>query len=256
MSEQKQWTSWATVGGILLALVGLPTGVYLSRPDANPNTLEAQIETQRIQAEALTPRQRHEDFKKKLDELKALENDPNFATVSATKQEYVRGRIRELQAFDAFAQKVSQLAEPKTVGGDESLQALKIMLAAVAIPAEYQTEWSDAATHARYAAILEEFKALEAAVQNTRAGLEDLVQSGKRVLEQSAEPNLPRRAKEVLLRAKQLPDPTLDGEKLIPASKDIRFATVFGFASIRNLYERDWRPLRETLEKVADLGKP
>jgi hypothetical protein len=247
------WTL-AAAGGI--ALVGILTGLSVSRPGGKTGALEDLVRAQQVREQELGPANRHRDIDIRMDDLRALHNDPGFAKLPAQKQEYVRGRLEELAAYRDYERKLATIKDLREVRSQEQLDRIRAELAALKVPAEYLVEWSDTDAYRHHAELVEDGQALQSALEETKKAYTDLIRDGNHVIEASAEANLPRRAQGVLDRAKQLPHPARDRDKMIPRSRRITYATVFQFPEVTALIGNQWQELEQRLKPLLDSVQP
>src|SRR5581483_1748160 len=97
---------WTLGGGAVLALIGILTGLSVSRSGGKAGPLEDLVRAQQTREQELGPSNRHRDIDVRIDDLRALHNDPGFAKLPSAKQDYVRGRLEELTAYRAYENKL------------------------------------------------------------------------------------------------------------------------------------------------------
>ena len=259
-SVSRSWTAqprtlWIAAGGVLLALLAIPTGLLLSRRVGDTPTLRDRVHAYQAQEQDEPAPARHAALPRKIAPLTELSTDPQFARLPPEEQDYVRGRLRELTAYRDYEARLSAVPDPKEARNEDDLKAIQARLEEQAVPAEYLVAWSSTEAYRRHAERLKDAEALAGAVRRTEEGYQAIVRDGEQVLANAAGANLPRRAQEVLDRAKALPDPERDGEQLIPGSGRITYATVFRFPRAAQLAGRAWPRVKRELEPLAELGK-
>lgn len=240
------------IAGIIgvVALIGL--AVTMLRQGASlPQEVDAFLE--RDSGE--NPAARHKDAPGRIQEAEALVNDSQFDKLPASKQEQVRGRLRELKAYQEYVAKLDKITPPRDAHGLEQLDQIKSGLVALTAPIEYQVEWSQTEAGMRHRAWLQDVEAIEKAVDELMKGYEKLAAEGREVLKDAEAANLPKRARKVLADARKLPSPESDKDKRLPQSAGVTYATVFAFPVVQHAY-REWTAPREKLQRLAELGKP
>src|SRR5262249_5137508 len=78
---------------------------------------------------------------------------------------------------------------------------------------------------------------------------------GQEVVRHKDAPKLPRRAREGLDGAKDLPDPASDQGRPVGNSDRVRYATVFAFPSVKEAHA-EWEAVQKTLEPLAKPARP
>lgn len=246
----------AGAAGAIVIIAGFIVTLLMHRPQPATHALEAQVDRQRAQEQDQSPKTRHKQVKARIEELILLMKDPAFATLSAEKQDYVADRLKEMQAYRTFEEQVDAIPDPIEARDDNQLQSIKERVNALAPPEQYQRDWLQTDASTRLAERKEDVDALTRAAADTRQAYQKLIQEGTQVLDQKNEPNLPRRAKEVLDKARTLPDPKSDRDKLVPGSKRIPYSTVFGFAGIEPMYQQWDEEVKKKLQPFAKLEQP
>jgi NADH dehydrogenase/NADH:ubiquinone oxidoreductase subunit G len=198
--------------------------------------------------------ERHQEVDKKITRLLALTAMPGFGQLPKPKQDAIRNRHRELRDYQEYEKNLARLDDPRKARTEEQLKKIKTSLTELRVPPEYLTEWSGTLARDQHTERLAECEALEKAVRHTVEGYQQLLREGQLVLKQSAEPRLPQRAKEVLDRARELPDPKRGQADFIPDTRRIPYTAVFQFSGMSELHGQ-WLKLRKTLEDLAGLGK-
>ena len=246
---------WAVAGSVLLALVVIPTGLVLSRRGGDGRALQDRVSAYQAREQDQPAAARHADLQLKIDELTELTTAAHFGRLPAENQEYVRGRLRELSAYRDYERKLDAIPDPKDARRDDELTEIKASLGQLSVPAEYLLEWGATEAYRRHAERLKDAEALEAAVARTEQRYQAVVHDGEQVLDNAAGANLPRRAREVLDRGRELPDPERDGGRPIPGSRRITYAAVFRFPRVAEFAGRVWPRVKKELEPLAELGK-
>ena len=160
------WTLGGTTGlmGLLAAVAGI---LLVTRHEPPPAALTAQVYNYRAR-EGTTPSARLQDPERKLRELREIEADTEFDHLAADDQAYVRSRLRELQDYVDYRTRLLRLQrELADVHREEDLEALATRLRKdLALPAHYQTEWSQTEAARLRENLLKEAETLDAALAN------------------------------------------------------------------------------------------
>lgn len=241
----------------LVALMGAgAVTLVLTRGSSEPGALERRVNSLRAREQEESPRVRHRDIHPKMEELTAIVNDPDFDALPAKKQEEVRDRLHELQAYEQFEKKLLPIQDPRDARSFAQLQEIETNLQNLKIPAEYRADWSNTDAGRRYSDYLDDIKAMRVAVVKVEDWYRNLAKDGKQVLDNAGKANLPKRAKKVLDEAKNAPFPENDPDKLLPGGKRATYAAVFGFTSVAEL-RRQWEnEIKKKLEPAAKLEQP
>ncbi len=251
--KRKPIWSIAVAGG--LAILGALTGWAISKPGGKTGSLGDLVQAEQARDQELSASQRHRDVDLKIDDLRALHSDPGFEKLPVQQREYVRGRLAELTAYREYNKKLAAIDDLKDVRGLEQLEHIRTALSELKVPAEYLVEWSTTDAYLKHAELVADGQALKSTVDEMQKAYTSLVNDGTHVIEKSAEANLPGRAREVLERGKQVPDPVRDRDKLIPGSKRITYATVFQFTALTRFGD-EWKKVEARLKPLLDSSQP
>jgi hypothetical protein len=230
--------------------------VAVFRGESGASALASQVDALQARDAQEGPSARHDQVRTRIGELEELSAQPDFSKLSKDRQEYLKGRLKELTAYQDYETKLEQIRDPKDARTDEQLDRIKANLVKLGIPPAYQTEWEGTAAQSRHTERLQDTKALAAAVAETSEMYRGLVQDGQKVIETPAEANLPARAEAVLRRAAAAPQPDRDRDKPIPGSTRVCYASVFGFPELADLATRRWKQVEERLKPLVTPTKP
>jgi len=250
MNDGKKWLI-----GVVAAAVGVAVGVPALFFGSRPGPLDSRVESFQAREQAEEPAARYRDLDKKTQELEGIANDAHFSRLSSQKQDYVRGRLAEWRVYQDYEKALDQVPGPDTARDGAQLQQIRKKLSEMAVPAEYRADWSRTDAVRRHGERLADVRALEAAVSEVRKGYQRLADEGVEVVRNKEAPDLPGRARQVLRKAKKLPDPHADRDKAIPGSVRVTYATVFQFAEVAPVYA-EWERVKKSLEPIAALGEP
>ena len=233
---------------VVLAL-GVVTGLYL--PRGSGYDLEARVDAYRKSEARLSPVDRHLNVGRRIDELNDWVDDPACIRLSQERQDFVRGRRRELVAYLSFAQRLAKVADPAKVTSEEELKSLRQTVEALKIPKEYEEDWRGTEPSILYRDLADDAEAIASTLTRVLLDYQMVIDDGRRVLETTAEPRLPARAQAVLDQSSQLPHPKNDLDKPIPGSRRVKYATILQFADIQELCERQWLEVEAKLRPLA-----
>jgi len=250
MNDPKKWLV-AAIAAIVGLAVGVPALVF--RSGSGP--LDQQIESFQAREQGEEPAARHKGLKHKIEELEGITNDAHFTKLSSEKQDYVRGRLAELRAYQDYEKALDDVPDLNEVHNGRQLHATRKKLAALAVPAAYQADWSQTEAVRGYEERSADVRALDQAVDGVLAAYRKITDEGREVVKNKEAADLPRRARRVLRKAKMLPDPHADRDKTVPGSGRVTYGTVFHFAEVAPVYA-GWERVKKSLEPIAALGKP
>ncbi len=255
----KQPRSLAIAASSIVGLVTLGFGVrqllVSDGPTGGGDTLERVVESYLEKDRKESNAERHQDVEKRIQRLVAFMSAPGYGQLPSPLKDAVRNRHRELRDYQEYEKELNEIADPQTARTEDELKKIHASLTGLRVPPEYLTEWSGTAAGDRHHERLTDTDALAKAVRGTIQDYRAMARDGRQVLDQSAAPRLPQRAKEVLDRARALPDPKKNQGDPLPGSQRLTFATVFFFAGVGDAIQ-DWAKVRETLEGLAGLRKP
>lgn len=246
---------WWTVAATIVAVAvpaGLASMLFVNRPSERTSALELQVDHFKASQFELSPLGRHKNVQNKIADLTRITHDPSFADLAETKRDFVANALTELKAYQEFDKKLDAIPSPKDARNESQLQSVKERLTALTMPAEYETDWTQTDAGRRRLENLEEVSAIESACRAALAAYQKLLRNGNDVLARKEEPNLPRRAKNVLDQALGVPKPDSDRDRLIPGGKQTTYAAVFAFPNIEEVL-RQWDELKRKLEPFARL---
>ncbi|HEV3260933.1 MAG TPA: hypothetical protein VG013_29040 [Gemmataceae bacterium] len=248
MNDGKKWL----IGAIAVAVaVGVPA--LLFRSASGP--LDKQVESFQAREQAQESAARYQELGKQIEELEGITNDAHFSRLSGQKQDYVRGRLAELRAYQDYDKALDEVPDPNEARNDGQLQQTRKKLTEIAVPASYQADWAKTDAVRRHDALSADVRALDDTAYDLRKGYRRLADEGSEVLKNKDAPGLPGRARQVLEKAKKLPDPQRDRDKTIPGAARVTYGTVFQFAEVAPVYA-SWERIKKSLEPIAALGEP
>lgn len=248
------WRAWIIAGVVgVLSIAGISTvSLFQSTPGA---TLEQRVDAVIAREREQTPEARHTDVQVQIDELTVLQKDPAFAQLPKSKQDHVANRLSELQAYQQFQALLAQIPDPAQAQTEEQLVQTEASLSELLAPAKYAAEWSQTEPYRRATQWLAEARALAQASRETWQGYHQLLRTGRQVIADKDAPGLPRRAKAALDKARTLPGPKVDRDKVVPGAARATYGQVFQFARVQQVYA-DWEGLKKQLEPLAALDSP
>ncbi|GIW82141.1 MAG: hypothetical protein KatS3mg105_3948 [Gemmatales bacterium] len=237
----------------IAALAGLAVALLLSRPAPTTTKLEQDIRRFKLHEEELSPRARNQRPLDKLSQLRAFAEHKDFPNIHDEYRDYIRDRIKELEAYRIFADKLNQVPDPAEARTERELDAIRQKLDAITPPSEYAELWSQSQAMEFKQTMLKEIEAMKSELARIILGYDKLVRDGRKVLDESKKPMLPARAKKVVDYAKTLPSFETDYNKTIQGSQRIRYGVLFEFDDVRRLLKEWQTELKEPLELAASL---
>ena len=244
-----------TVGSVFFALAFVAGSAALlvwMRMGTDAQKLESRVDRFRGQFQAVSVMAAHRGFKQKIEELKSLKADSDFERLPDNKQEFVRERLHELQAYEEYEKGLADIIDPRDAGSLAQLDVIEASLKSSKSPDEFRAEWSQTEAGRRHADWLEDVSAIRTAVEKIDSWYRRLTADGHRVLDDLNGPNLPARAKKVLLEGRTPPFPEDDRDKLLPGSRRVSYAHVFGFAGVAE-NRRKWEEVKKRLEPYSKV---
>jgi hypothetical protein len=214
--------------------------------------LSDQVQNYFDTADAQTPAERHHEVPEQIKTLEGFEADAGFARLPKTRRDAVTDRLTELRAYQIYLADVEKVPSVSSVTSDEKLKEVEQQLAALKVPVAYQTEWSDTHAGIRRRALDADVQALRRAVADVTAAYRKVAEEAEELRRNSEAPNLPARAKKILMEADRLPGPD-EKSRPIPGSSDVTYAAVFAFPPVKAEYQR-WQQAREQVKGLAKLG--
>jgi hypothetical protein len=251
MSDGKKWAA----GGVIAAIIGLVVGVPTLVRHPEPGPLEQQVAQLQAEEQGQSVGARHRDIADRIDKFQAVVQAPGFDRLPPSLADYAPVRLQELQAYRDYTKEVERLPDPAEAEDRRALSAARARLDQVKAPAEYEVEWRETDAGQRYARLVADGNALDAALKAVRDGYRKVTEEGTAVLREKDRPNLPGRARAVLARAEKLPGPNEDRLRTVPGSDRVNYAAVFRFDEVQQAYAA-WVEVRATLKPIAALAAP
>jgi hypothetical protein len=252
---------WTMAGstGLVAALLALTGFLFVNRPsdEQGPRELLNKIESYRT-SEPQTPSSRlREPLQPRISALSDLQNDPDFGRLPQEKQEYVSSRLRELQQYQEYKDKLLRMPPVAGVRSQRELDELETSLTHLALPEGHRSDWSQTEASLFRAQSLSDLKALRAAVieledwyrRLMRRGEEFWTFSGQKSGAPASWPDWLSQAQGLLLEAAS--GPHRPAERL-PGSS-LTYDTVFRFDRV-TAAKSEWSRLQVRLERVANLS--
>jgi hypothetical protein len=252
-------------GALVAGMATFAAGIFLTQSAIQPVALAAKVESYRAR-EGLTPSVRlTEPLQRKIGELSDLINDPEFPKLSTEQQQFLKGRLAELEAYRDYKDKLFRVRPPADARSVEDLAEMERQLRTELTPPQpYQAEWRQTDAVLLHDKWLDDIKALQRAATEIRDWYQQIAQKGNRLLlfaDRTAE-NAPlpwpqwHESVEALLREGDRP-PFRPGEKLresrdLPGAPAVTYATVLAFPSVESA-RAPWERVRQRLERLHDL---
>jgi hypothetical protein len=248
MTRARQWPIIAAIlGG--LAVVG--TGVKLA---TSTNPLEARVDDLLARE---TNSSSHEDLRGRIDDLAAVQADPDFTKLPTAKQRSLTERLAELKgakSFQDFEKSLGEIPDPKTARNIGQIKEISQRLSQLREPDNLPDSLKPGNAIRERQIKLEDARVLSDAAEQIRKQYSIVLEAGNRVLTNKNEPKLPERIREVFALAKDLKTPENDKNKPVPGSDRLTYVPVFQLAEIQNLLQ-EWKKLKEKLEPAAKSEK-
>lgn len=160
----------------------------------------------------------------------------------------------DLQANDAayreYQARLGEIADPVDIRSEEELQRTISSLDELTVPSRHQAQWETREAVQRRNAWLKDARALDAAIKQVVSDYQGVADSGRSVMKDRDAPGYHQKAKDVLSRARSLPQPTSDRDKLVPGSDRITYDNVFQFPSVTRA-RGEWVKVQKPLERFV-----
>jgi hypothetical protein len=241
--------------GVVAVLAALAVGFLLSPSNPKPSALAGKIDIYRVN-EGLTASERlRQPVQPKISQLKDLKNDPEFDTLTQELKAYVDDRLRELEEYQAYWNRLQRVPDPGTVDALSRLAEIEERLRAqLDLPPQHREEWAQTEAALLRQRLLQQIRAIQAAVEN-RVQWYDRLRSQAELLRtfsrRDAEAGAPFSWREwhervrQLLREAEAPPPAPDG--------GVRPETVHQLDKVVEA-RAAWEAVKERLERVRDLS--
>jgi hypothetical protein len=252
---------WTVAGGtgIVAAMIGLSTALIFNRPQEDPAVQELATKVESYRArEAQTPSSRlRGQLQRRISELTELETDPQFSRLAKEKQDYVQTRLKELQDYRAYEEKLAVLPRIDQLHSEQELAAQENSLMRLTLPTQHQTDWSQTDAALYRAQLLDDLKALRKAVAQTEDSYDSLIRRGQELWSFAGSspgaplswPDWQTKVRALLAEADAPPHHPADR---LPDSTVV-YGTVFHIDRVAAARDQ-WDTLRRRLERVRDLS--
>jgi len=259
-----------TVGGaaaFFAALLGLAGGMVALRQSAPSLELSNKLESYRAR-EGLTASTRlSEPLQRKFSELSDLAADPEFARLPAEEQKYLTGRLKELEQYINYTDRLQRVRPPADARSDDDLRETERFLQSdLALPAEYQTEWRQTEAAVLRDKWLDDVKAIRKAVADVEAWYRERITEGNGLLlftDRTAD-NAPlpwtawtERVGDLLRRSTQppfRPSDRLRDSRSVRLARAVTYDTVLRLPTVEQPRSQ-WDRLRQRLERLRDVAQ-
>jgi hypothetical protein len=252
---------WTVAGGtgLVAAMIALSAALVFNRPQADPavQELATKIESYRAR-EAQTPSSRlRGPLQQKISELTELETDPQFRRLPREKQDYVRTRLKELQDYRGYEEKLAAFPRINQIHSERELEQQESSLVRITLPAEHQTDWNQTDAALYRTQLLADLKALRKAVAQTEDWYDSLIRRGQELWTFAGStpaaplswPDWQRKVRALLAEADAPPHHPADR---LPDSSVV-YGTVFRIDRVAEARD-NWEKLRHSLERLRDLS--
>jgi hypothetical protein len=262
-SRRLVWTVTGAVG-VLAGMTALALALFLGRGHEHPNPLLNKVESyQSREGQTPSTRLRGEvhDLQARISELTDFKNDPNFGQLPGPEQEFVADRLRELEAYRGYRERLQQVRPVADARSEADLKEIAEALTKLEPPAEYRTEWSQTEAVLDRQQRLQDVKALRTAVDDAEDWYRGLKREGDRVLHSAVDGAAGGRddastwaswyevCRKLELRAGT---PRFREEDHLPDSA-ITYATVLRFNRVAEA-RAEWQTVQLRLDRTRDLA--
>jgi hypothetical protein len=234
------------VGAGVVGLVAL-LWLFFFRPSGAATVLEGQIAALRAESTRPSGELEYGNYQSHLREFRAIAAQPSFARVSKADRDFVESAIRDFEGYQIYAQALADIPDPKSAANMNQLE--KITTSLESIPQTYHAIWRETEIDKKHSTWVRDAGAIRLAVKDTEKAYADLVRDGKQIIDTADQPNLPVRISSLFDRARAVPDPQRDKDKLIPGSERITYESIFALPPLPGLY-RQWRDLEVRLKPL------
>lgn len=245
-NRQLKWVL-AGVGGFMavaatVALFLISTG----GPVEQPLALIERVEQFQRNEKPLPDRLNYDVLQRRYDELSALRRDPGFDSLPESKKNYLRSQLDELDAYQAFVERLSGIPFPERAQSLTYLDKIdKDLLNQAAPPVAYEKDWE------KTQAVLERQRRMQES-QLIRTGVEEL-RTFFALLKTRADSYLFE--KDFHAKWKQQVDALFEQEKKPPFPRDMSIrGAAYAFDETKLNAEKEWLRSRLKLATMRDLA--
>jgi hypothetical protein len=249
------WTVAGTVGVIAL-MAGFAASRLADRFRAAPAALLEKIANYRA-AEGDTPSTRlREPLLRRISELTEITSDADFSALPEEDQEYIHGRLQELEEYRAYWERIQGIRIDELRSGAE-LQELARRLRAgdLDLPAPHESEWSQTEAGLLHSRLIKNADALREGIRESEEWFRGSIQQGEQLWTfAGGKPIDTRTWRQWQTQVRALLArgfPHAEAEEL-PSSDGLTYAPVFRFDRVASA-RRDWEQLQRRLTKLRDL---
>jgi hypothetical protein len=249
------------VGGVVGVMLLLTLFLVLSRPSPELTELADAVRRLRSQLPEAPAKRLREPLDDRIAELEKVQKHRYFENLPEELQHFVNDTLKELRAYQTYSDRVQQAAglfqrDVKKLTTEEELEKAKAELEKARPPTDYEAAWAPTRASQERQGWLAEMAALDKAVKSTRTGYERLLADAQRAKKQWDREDYKAAialAKEVMERARALPDPKRDAARILEG--DITYAQVFRFPGVEDAYNF-WNQseAKKRVGKIADAG--
>jgi hypothetical protein len=243
---------WTVTGssGVVLAMVALTAVLLANRQEKIVNPLADKVSSYRV-TEGSTPSARlRGPLQRQLAELKELQNQPGFEQLSSEDQDYVRGRIQELQDYIDYRERLLQVRLPYAANETELNRAEKQLREELVLPSRYENEWAQTEAAQLRERLLKDAQALRVVLQWYRRKINDV---GEWLSFANSKPTDAPSWEEWLKQVDELLNATFPP----PQGEEAKYDAVLrfdGVAAAAKELDTAQQPLRRLRDLVAALG--
>jgi GTPase SAR1 family protein len=249
------WTVAGTLGVVAL-MAGFATSRLADRYHAVPTLLLEKIANYRA-SEGDTPSSRlREPFQRKISELSGFKSDPDFSALPEEEQEYIQARLRELEEYRAYWEKLRRI-QIDDLRTDAELQALlrRLRTGDLDIPSARQSEWWQTDAGLLHSRLVKNADALREGIRESEEWFRALIRQGEELwtfahgkpTDASSWAQWQTQVGALLARA----FPHAEADEL-PRGDALTYAAVLRFDRVTSA-RRDWEQLERRLKNLRDL---
>lgn len=175
------WTV-GTAGGLVALMTALAVSFTIRNLDTPANTLRERVQLWRgsdLPSESERLNAPIRELRRRVEELRALREDPQFDALSDEQQQLIRDRLNELEAYLSYFDRLIQSTRPQDVRGERVLREIKEDLKTeLSLPRE---AWKDTEAGRLHGDRLQDAEALDAAVKRAEDWYRDRAVKAERL---------------------------------------------------------------------------
>lgn len=263
---------YQTLFGMTAIVVGLLAGaltMLLTRETTQVVALASVVENYKArEPQTVTGRLAGTNHQRRISELREVQQSPEFEKLSPTQQQYVNERLTELEAYEAYRQRLASVRiAPRSARTDAELAELERRLDAdLALPSPYRETWKETEVAQLRQRWRQDIKSLRQAMTKVEDWFNELTRQGEELLkggptDAKGAVNWPAWTKrvEALVSGKsmqapfRLDEPLPDSRPTPLDPQPLTYADVLFFRSVEAT-QKSWEATRAKLERLRDIS--